>query len=323
MSPTGCRRDESMCQTTLAGGHDVYVSGRLARCALRLLAVGRRDAGTHPLLLLDHPALAGRATRSARCACSTSSRERSPSSSGARSDCSPAGRRRARTAAAHSRAASVPTPSSPARRTGSRRSRARSATTSRRRSPRSSASPSCSCDMDDIAERPDDQCLRRPVQFGGQADARDDRRPARLCPGRRLAGSRPNPIEPLVAEVVADLGPAVRRRHGEGHGADIIADPSQLRALLQNLIGNAVTYRGDRPRGRGDQRSGRRRRDPPRGRQRAASRPKPRGRVAPARAAAQGDPRSGWGWPCAYASLPRTAARFVSTALPAAARPRS
>ena len=30
-------------------------------------------------------------------------------------------------------------------------------------------------------------------------------------------------------------------------GADVVADTSQLRALLQNLIGNAVTYRGDEP----------------------------------------------------------------------------
>lgn len=66
----------------------------------------------------------------------------------------------------------------------------------------------------------------------------------------RVGGSLrlvPNQIASLVAEVVADLGPAAQGATVTATGADIVADASQLRALLQNLIGNAVLYRSDRP----------------------------------------------------------------------------
>jgi len=57
----------------------------------------------------------------------------------------------------------------------------------------------------------------------------------------------PNQIAPLVAEVVADLGLTAQDATVTAAGADVVADTSQLRALLQNLIGNAVLYRGDGP----------------------------------------------------------------------------
>ena len=56
-----------------------------------------------------------------------------------------------------------------------------------------------------------------------------------------------NPIGPLVAEVVADLGLTAADATVTAVGADVVADTSQLRALLQNLIGNALVYRGDAP----------------------------------------------------------------------------
>jgi signal transduction histidine kinase len=56
-----------------------------------------------------------------------------------------------------------------------------------------------------------------------------------------------NPIEALVAEVVADLGPTAAGATVTATGSDVVADTSQLRALLQNLIGNALVYRGDEP----------------------------------------------------------------------------
>lgn len=56
-----------------------------------------------------------------------------------------------------------------------------------------------------------------------------------------------NPIEPMVAQIVSDLGPAVDGATITADGDDVIADRSQLRALLQNLIGNALAYRGEQP----------------------------------------------------------------------------
>lgn len=48
----------------------------------------------------------------------------------------------------------------------------------------------------------------------------------------------------LVAAVVDDLTPVVRRRRAVVTASDstVLADPVQLRALLQNLIGNALAY---------------------------------------------------------------------------------
>lgn len=64
--------------------------------------------------------------------------------------------------------------------------------------------------------------------------------------GSELALVR-TPVEPMVAEIVSDLGAAASDATVHAHGVDIVADRTQLRALLQNLIGNAVTYRSDRP----------------------------------------------------------------------------
>lgn len=63
--------------------------------------------------------------------------------------------------------------------------------------------------------------------------------------GRELSLTA-NPIEPLVAQIVSDLGPTADATVTAA-GDDVIADRSQLRALLQNLIGNALAYRGEQP----------------------------------------------------------------------------
>ncbi|HEY8301058.1 MAG TPA: GAF domain-containing sensor histidine kinase [Jatrophihabitans sp.] len=64
--------------------------------------------------------------------------------------------------------------------------------------------------------------------------------------GAELALVR-TPIEAMVAEIVSDLGAAAADATVRAHGVDVVADRTQLRALLQNLIGNAVTYRSERP----------------------------------------------------------------------------
>jgi signal transduction histidine kinase len=66
----------------------------------------------------------------------------------------------------------------------------------------------------------------------------------------RIGGSLlpvPNELASVVAQVVADLGPAVADAEVSASGPDVVADRAQFRALLQNLIGNAVRYRDDRP----------------------------------------------------------------------------
>lgn len=66
----------------------------------------------------------------------------------------------------------------------------------------------------------------------------------------RVGGSLtpvPNALERLVEAVVADLGPAAEGASVTTHGPDVVADASQLRALMQNLVGNAVLYRGEAP----------------------------------------------------------------------------
>jgi signal transduction histidine kinase len=55
-----------------------------------------------------------------------------------------------------------------------------------------------------------------------------------------------NPIEPLVAQIVAELGPPADATV-TASGEPVVADRSQLRALLHNLIDNALTYRGAGP----------------------------------------------------------------------------
>ncbi|MGH8861765.1 MAG: ATP-binding protein [Jatrophihabitantaceae bacterium] len=57
----------------------------------------------------------------------------------------------------------------------------------------------------------------------------------------------PNPIEPVVAAVVAELGAVAADAEITAAGTDVVADRAQLQALLQNLIGNAVRYGGADP----------------------------------------------------------------------------
>jgi signal transduction histidine kinase len=54
----------------------------------------------------------------------------------------------------------------------------------------------------------------------------------------------PVDLEPLVRAVADDLGPLVRRRHATVTATDttVLADPVQLRVLVQNLVANALTY---------------------------------------------------------------------------------
>ena len=56
-----------------------------------------------------------------------------------------------------------------------------------------------------------------------------------------------NELESVVAKVVSDLGAVAADARVSASGPDVIADRAQFRALLQNLIGNAVRYRDDRP----------------------------------------------------------------------------
>jgi signal transduction histidine kinase len=51
-------------------------------------------------------------------------------------------------------------------------------------------------------------------------------------------------LEPLVAAVADDLAPLVRRRGATVTASDttVCADPVQLRALVQNLVANALRY---------------------------------------------------------------------------------
>jgi len=51
-----------------------------------------------------------------------------------------------------------------------------------------------------------------------------------------------------VPQVLEDLGGTAEGAQIQWHGADVVADPAQLRVLLQNLVGNACAYRAsDRP----------------------------------------------------------------------------
>jgi signal transduction histidine kinase len=55
-----------------------------------------------------------------------------------------------------------------------------------------------------------------------------------------------NPLDTVLPEVIADLGPAAADADISWSGPDVLADPGQLFALLRNLLSNAVTYRGTR-----------------------------------------------------------------------------
>ncbi|HEY2298961.1 MAG TPA: GAF domain-containing sensor histidine kinase [Jatrophihabitans sp.] len=66
----------------------------------------------------------------------------------------------------------------------------------------------------------------------------------------RIGGSLlpvPNDLASVVSQVVADLGPVAADAEVSVSGPDVVADRAQFRALLQNLISNAVRYRDDRP----------------------------------------------------------------------------
>jgi signal transduction histidine kinase len=52
-------------------------------------------------------------------------------------------------------------------------------------------------------------------------------------------------LDSMLPEVLDDLGPAVAGADISWAGPPVLADAAQLRALLQNLVGNAVTYRGE------------------------------------------------------------------------------
>lgn len=68
--------------------------------------------------------------------------------------------------------------------------------------------------------------------------------------GTRGRPLTPVPVEDMLAEVLADLQVAI---HESGavvtHGTlpTVAADATQLRQLLQNLVGNAIKFRGERP----------------------------------------------------------------------------
>jgi signal transduction histidine kinase len=58
---------------------------------------------------------------------------------------------------------------------------------------------------------------------------------------------RPIALDSVMPEVLDDLGPLDAEATVTWSGVDIVADRAQLRALLRNLVGNAITYRGDAP----------------------------------------------------------------------------
>lgn len=57
----------------------------------------------------------------------------------------------------------------------------------------------------------------------------------------------PNALDDLMPQIVDDLGQAADGVDVSWSGPEVVADRSQLRALLQNLVGNAVKYRGEEP----------------------------------------------------------------------------
>lgn len=68
----------------------------------------------------------------------------------------------------------------------------------------------------------------------------------RLLEYARVGGSldvRPVPLDEVMPEVLTDLAAALDGAEVAWFGTDVPADPAQLRALLQNLVGNALAYR--------------------------------------------------------------------------------
>ena len=64
----------------------------------------------------------------------------------------------------------------------------------------------------------------------------------------RLGGTlnkRPVHLDDVMSAVVDDLGDLARAGSVRWSGQDVVADPAQLRVLLQNLVSNALTYRRD------------------------------------------------------------------------------
>jgi signal transduction histidine kinase len=55
----------------------------------------------------------------------------------------------------------------------------------------------------------------------------------------------PVPLDTAVPDALADLGVLIDDADITWSGPDITADPTSLRALLRNLLSNAITYRGD------------------------------------------------------------------------------
>lgn len=243
VSPTACQRDESLCQTTLAGGQDVYlpdastdphyasspwVDGRLSRIRFYCSAILRSPAGHAIGTLCVFDEQPREITEQQRRIVSLLARQvidvlelrlRSRELQRANHELARSADQLASFAGQVSHDLKTPITAI-------------------------IGFTELLSDMDEIAADP---TLRAYVGRCSSAAKRmlamiDD-----LLAFARVGGSLrrvPNPIEPLVAEVVADLGPVAHDATVTATGADIVADRSQLRALLQNLIGNAVLYRG-------------------------------------------------------------------------------
>ncbi len=244
VNPQACRRDESMCQTTLAGGRDIYVSdaaadprfatspwvdGKLARirfyCSVILRSPQGHAIGT--LCVFDETAreLGDQGLRTIGLLANQvidvlELRLRTRELQRANVELTRSADRLASFAGQVSHDLKAPITAI-------------------------IGFTELLSDMDEIA---DDTTISNYVGRCSSAAKRmlamiDD-----LLAFARVGGSLTmveNPIEALVAEVVADLGATAAGATVTASGADIVADTSQLRALLQNLIGNALVYRGD------------------------------------------------------------------------------
>jgi signal transduction histidine kinase len=244
MSPKGCERDESMCQTTLAGGHDVcvpdasidaryasspWVTGTLARIRFYCSAILRSPAGHAIGTLCVFDEQPQEVTEQQRRTIGLLARRvidvlelrlRSRELERANDELAGSADRLASFAGQVSHDLKAPITAI-------------------------IGFTELLSDMDAITEDPTISA------YVGRCSSAAKRMLAMiddLLAFARVGGSLrlvPNPIAPLVAEVVADLGPAVQDATVTATGADVIADTSQLRALLQNLVGNAVLFRGE------------------------------------------------------------------------------